>query len=204
MPETLFTLTTRVDGERRPGFVGTPIAGVETSLVDDDGAPVDHDGTTIGGLLVRGPTLFDGYLSGAAGGRSTGDWWTGDGWFVTGDSATIGPEGFHRIVGRSSVDIIKSGGFKIGAGEVEAVLLDHPAVADVAVVGIPDDDLGQRVTAFVVAVPGSSRGGLEQQLAAHAAERLTAHKRPRTVVVVDELPRNAMGKVLKTALVKGA
>ena len=75
---------------------------------------------------------------------------TADGWFVTGDAAVIGPDGFHRIVGRTSIDIIKSGGFKVGAGEVEAALLSHPAVAEVAVVGLADPDLGERIVAFVV------------------------------------------------------
>jgi len=197
MTETLITVSTRFDGERRPGFVGTAITGVETELVSDDGGAVEHDGETIGGLLVRGSTMFDGYLSGGSGGE-----WTADGWFVTGDAATIGPDGFHRIAGRESVDIIKTGGFKVGAGEVEAVLLDHPSVAEVAVVGMPDEDLGQRVVAFVV-TDGTAGDAVEATLMAFVGERLTTHKRPRAIVVVDELPRNAMGKVLKRALMSG-
>ena len=193
MTETLITLSTRADGERRPGFVGLPIAGVETRLRSDDDAPVDHDGVTIGGLQVRGTTMFDGYISGG----SAADF-TADGWFVTGDAATIGLDGFHRIVGRASVDIIKTGGFKVGAGEVEAVLLDHPAVSEVAVVGVADDDLGQRIVAFVVA--GAPTTATASELTAFVAERLTAHKRPREIRIVDALPRNAMGKVLKKTL----
>jgi fatty acid CoA ligase FadD36 len=121
---------------------------------------------------------------------------TADGWFRTGDVAVIGPDGYHRIVGRASVDLIKSGGFRIGAGEVEAALRDHPAVVDAAVVGAPDPDLGQVVVAYVI--PAGPVTG--EQLTAFVAERLSVHKRPRRVVLVDDLPRNAMGKVLKAKL----
>jgi fatty acid CoA ligase FadD36 len=193
MTETLITVSTRAAGERRAGFVGRPLRGVETRLRAEDGSPVECDGVSIGGLQVRGPTMFDGYLSG---GRETD--FTSDGWFVTGDAATIGEDGFHRIVGRMSVDIIKSGGYKVGAGEVEAVLLDYPAVAEVAVVGMPDDDLGERIVAFVVAEPGVA--GDAAAIGAYAAEHLTHHKRPREVRVVESLPRNAMGKVVKKTL----
>ena len=191
MTETLITVSTRADGDRRPGFVGRPIAGVETRLVGEHGEAVAHDGESIGELQVRGTTLFDGYL-----GRpdQTAASYS-DGWFVTGDAATIGPDGYHRIVGRKSTDIIKSGGFKVGAGEVESALLAHPSVTEAAVVGMPDDDLGQRIVAFVVCdgVDGAT-------LTTFVAERLSAHKRPREVRLVDSLPRNAMGKVQKTKL----
>ncbi|CAB4718811.1 unannotated protein [freshwater metagenome] len=103
--------------------------------------------------------------------------------------------GFHRIVGRQSLDIIKTGGFKVGAGEVETALLGHPSVEEVAVVGLPDGDLGQRIVAFVV-----GHDVQPQQLIDHVATLLNAHKRPREVRVVDELPRNAMGKVQKKLL----
>lgn len=194
MTETLITVSTRADGERRPGHVGLPLAGVETRLIGDDGTPCPRDGVTIGGLEVRGSTMFDGYL----GGRSSD--LTADGWFITGDVATIGADGFHRIVGRASIDIIKSGGFKVGAGEVETVLSDHPGVTEVAVVGMPDDDLGQRIVAFVVPVGGMPTDGLVSSIDGFVADRLTAHKRPREVRIVDELPRNAMGKVMKARL----
>jgi fatty acid CoA ligase FadD36 len=196
MTETLITVSTRADGERRPGSVGLPVAGMTTRLVGEDGEPVPSDGESVGELQVAGPTLFDGYLNRPA---ADAEVRTADGWFRTGDVATIGPDGFHRIVGRASVDLIKSGGFKIGAGEVEAALRDHPAVADAAVVGAPDADLGQAVVAFVV--PEGPVTG--DQLTAFVAERLSAHKRPRRVVLVAELPRNAMGKVLKKRLLEG-
>ena len=195
MTETLITLSTRADGERRPGSVGLPIGAVRTRLVAEDGSPVPCDGETVGELQVAGPTLSEGYL-----GRPDADaeTRTADGWFRTGDVAVIGADGFHRIVGRASVDLIKSGGFRIGAGEVEAALRDHPQVEDAAVVGAPDADLGQAIVAYVVPA-GPVTGG---QLTDFVAERLSVHKRPRRVVLVAELPRNAMGKVLKKQLLE--
>lgn len=100
----------------------------------------------------------------------------------------------HRIVGRESVDLIKSGGYRIGAGEIETVLLGHPGVQEAAVVGMPDADLGQRIVAYIV---GSANG---DELIDYVAQQLSVHKRPREVRVVDTLPRNAMGKVLKKEL----
>ncbi|MFD4367908.1 acyl-CoA synthetase [Rhodococcus sp. NPDC058521] len=192
MSETMLTLSTRFDGERRPGWVGLPVRGVETRLRDDSGADVPHDGESIGNLQVRGATLFDGYLNRP---DATADSWTDDDWFVTGDVAVVDEEGFHRIVGRASTDLIKSGGFRIGAGEVEEALLGHPSVREAAVVGLPDADLGQRVVAFVVGEEVS-----EQVLTEHVATELSVHKRPREIRVVESLPRNAMGKLQKKNL----
>jgi fatty acid CoA ligase FadD36 len=192
MTETLITISTRHDGERRPGWVGLPIAGVETRLRADDGGDVPHDGETIGGLQVRGTTLFDGYLNLP---HTTAASMTDDGWFVTGDAATIDAGGFHRIVGRTSIDIIKSGGFKVGAGEVETALLSHPTVTEAAVVGVADADLGERIVAYVV-----GDGADPAALIDHVAALLSVHKRPREIRVVDTLPRNAMGKVQKQQL----
>jgi fatty acid CoA ligase FadD36 len=189
--ESLITLSTRADGERRPGSVGLPLAGVSSRLVDDDGAEVPHDGETIGRLEVRGPTLFDGYLNRP---EATADVLDADGWYRTGDIAVIDGSGMHRIVGRESVDLIKSGGYRIGAGEIETVLLGHAGVSEAAVVGVPDDDLGQRIVAFIV-------GDAEPaDLIDFVAQQLSVHKRPREVRVVAALPRNAMGKVLKKEL----
>ncbi|WP_324194561.1 acyl-CoA synthetase [Nocardia terpenica] len=196
MTETLITLSTRADGERRPGWVGLPVAGVESRIVDEAGRPVPHDGESIGGLQVRGPMLFDGYLNRP---DATAACRTEDGWFMTGDVAAIDPEGFHRIVGRESVDLIKSGGYRIGAGEIETALLGHPAVAEVAVVGVPDDDLGQRIVAFVVP-RGEPAESVGTELIEHVAQQLSVHKRPREVRLLDALPRNAMGKVQKKLL----
>ncbi|WP_072805521.1 acyl-CoA synthetase [Rhodococcoides yunnanense] len=193
MSETLITLSTRFDGERRPGSVGLPVRGVETRLRGEAGEILPHDGEAIGALQVRGPMLFDGYLNNP---DATAKSWTDDGWFDTGDVAAIEPDGFHRIVGRASTDLIKTGGYRVGAGEIETVLLGHPSVDEVAVVGIPDEDLGQRIVAFVV---GS---GVESAVLIDlVASALSNHKRPREIRVVDSLPRNAMGKVQKKQLI---
>ncbi len=195
MTETLITVATRADGPRRAGAVGVPIAGVQTRLTDEDGAPVPHDGQTVGRLQVRGATLFDGYLGRPADSAAA---FTDDGWFRTGDVAVVEADGTHRIVGRESVDLIKSGGYRIGAGEIESVLLGHPEVAECAVVGQPDEDLGQRIVAYVVPTESGRRDGAA--LAAYVGEQLSAHKRPREVRFVEALPRNEMGKVLKARL----
>ncbi|MGV0067158.1 acyl-CoA synthetase [Mycobacterium colombiense] len=189
--ESLITLSTRADGERRPGWVGLPLTGVQTRVLDDDGALVPHDGETVGKLHVRGPMMFDGYLNRP---DATAEAFDTDGWYRTGDVAVIDGDGMHRIVGRESVDLIKSGGYRIGAGEIETVLLGHPGVQEAAVVGMPDADLGQRIVAFIV---GSADG---DALIDYVAQELSVHKRPREVRIVDALPRNAMGKVLKKQL----
>ncbi len=199
MTETLITVATRADGVRRAGCVGVPVAGVRTRLVGDDGAPVPRDGESLGELQVCGATLFDGYLGLP---EATDAAFTTDGWFRTGDVATIAPDGTHRIVGRASVDLIKSGGYRIGAGEIEGVLLGHPRVAECAVVGVPDDDLGQRIVAVVVPAPdvvGSE--ALAAELIELVVAELSVHKRPREVRFVAALPRNEMGKVRKTHLI---
>jgi fatty acid CoA ligase FadD36 len=190
--ESLITLSTLADGERRAGWVGLPLPGVQTRLVDDNGEPVPHDGETVGRLQVRSPTMFDGYLNRP---EATAEAFDTDGWYRTGDVAVVDGGGMHRIVGRESVDLIKSGGYRIGAGEIETVLLGHPDVEEAAVVGLPDEDLGQRIVAYVV---GSGVDGA--RLIDFVAQQLSVHKRPREVRVVDRLPRNAMGKVLKKQL----
>lgn len=189
--ETLITVSTRADGERRPGWVGHPLMGMQTRLVGEDGSPVPHDGETIGRLQVRTPTMFDGYLNRP---ESTAEAFDAESWYRTGDVAVIDDAGMHRIVGRESVDLIKSGGYRVGAGEVETALLGHAGVAEVAVVGLPDEDLGQRIVAFVV---GDAQPA---ELIDFVADQLSVHKRPREVRMVESLPRNAMGKVLKKEL----
>jgi fatty acid CoA ligase FadD36 len=195
MTETMITLSTRIDGERRPGHVGLPLNGVETRLRGDDGKILVNDGESIGTLEVRGATVGAGYLNRP---DATAEATTSDGWFVTGDSAVIGEDGMHRIVGRTSVDIIKSGGYKVGAGEVEASVAELPAVAEVAVVGVTDGDLGQRIEAVIVPVEGMFVSA--DEVIDHVAAQLSIHKRPRNVHIVESLPRNALGKVQKAQI----
>jgi malonyl-CoA/methylmalonyl-CoA synthetase len=195
MTETLMNTAVRADGERRPGYVGPPLEGVELRLVDDDGRAIEAaDDDTIGEIHVRGPNLFLEYLNRP---DATAEALDG-GWFKTGDLATRAADGYVRIVGRRATDLIKSGGFKIGAGEIEGALLEHPAVREVAVTGEPDPDLGERIVAWVVVQEGESPS--EDELSGHVADLLTPHKRPRTVRFVRELPRNEMGKVQKKRL----
>ena len=201
MTETLITVAARHDdADRRPGVVGRPIRGIETRLAGEEGELLPYDGATVGELQVRGETVFDGYLRRP---EATAASFTEDGWFRTGDMAVIEPEGAHRIVGRASTDLIKSGGYRIGAGEVENALLAQPSVKEAAVVGVPDDDLGQRIVAYVV--PDSDGGASsvsEKELIDAVARDLSVHKRPRAIVFLEELPRNAMGKVRKDKLGK--
>lgn len=186
MTETLITISGRAGDEVRPGTVGTPLPGIRTRIVAEAGAE-------IGELQLTGPTLFAGYLGRP---EATAAAYTEDGWFRTGDIAAVDEvDGVHRIVGRASIDMIKSGGYRIGAGEIENALLDHPRVSEAAVVGLPDADLGQRIVAFVVA-EGVTGAELTDFVAAH----LSVHKRPREVRFVAAIPRNAMGKPQKKLL----
>lgn len=197
MTETLMNTSVRADGEPRPGTVGVPLPGVELRLVEDDGSPVAaYDGESVGEIQVRGPNLFTEYLNRP---DATAAAFTADGWFRTGDMAVRDPDGYVRIVGRKATDLIKSGGYKIGAGEIENALLEHPGVREAAVTGEPDDDLGERIVAWVVPTDPQSPPGAEE-LADHVALRLAPHKRPRVVRHLDVLPRNDMGKIMKRAL----
>ncbi|MFF3326775.1 acyl-CoA synthetase [Streptomyces sp. NPDC002889] len=196
MTETLMNTSVRMDGEARPGTVGVPLRGVSLRLVEEDGTEITAlDGETIGEIQVRGENLFTGYLNRP---DATAAAFDGD-WFRTGDMAVRDPDGYVRIVGRKATDLIKSGGYKIGAGEIENVLLDHPGVREAAVTGEPDADLGERVVAWIVAADPEGPPSA-QELAAHVASQLAPHKRPREVRYLDTLPRNDMGKIMKRAL----
>ncbi|MEU7058664.1 acyl-CoA synthetase [Streptomyces sp. NPDC046197] len=200
MTETLMNTSVRADGEPRAGTVGVPLPGVELRLVEEDGTPITaYDGETVGEIQVRGPNLFTEYLNRP---DATAAAFTADGWFRTGDMAVRDPDGYVRIVGRKATDLIKSGGYKIGAGEIENALLEHPAVREAAVTGEPDADLGERIVAWIVPADPQSPPGVEE-LADHVARRLAPHKRPRVVHLLDSLPRNDMGKIMKRALTHG-
>ena len=199
MSETLFTLSNPFGGERRPGTVGFPVPGCSVRLVDDDGS--DSPAGELGEIRVKSNGIMSGYWGRpedtAAAFR--------DGWFLTGDVARRDADGYVTIVGRSSTDIIKSGGFKISAREIEDVLRRHPAVKDAAVVGLPDRVWGQRIAAALVLVGGAAPVAAEavcEAVAAFAAEQLADFKKPRDLRAFPELPRNALGKVQKHLVVK--
>ncbi|WP_367323385.1 acyl-CoA synthetase [Streptomyces sp. HUAS ZL42] len=197
MTETLMNTSVRADGEARAGTVGVPLPGVELRLVEEDGSAVtSYDSETVGEIQVRGPNLFTEYLNRP---DATAAAFTADGWFRTGDMAVRDPDGYVRIVGRKATDLIKSGGYKIGAGEIENALLEHPGVREAAVTGEPDADLGERIVAWIVPADPASPPA-EGELADHVARRLAPHKRPRVVRYLDALPRNDMGKIMKRAL----
>ncbi len=198
LTETIMNTAVRADGERRPGEVGRPLEGVELRIVAEDGSDAPADGETIGEVVVKGPNLFLGYLNRPDATAEA----VRDGWFWSGDLATVAPDGYLRIVGRKSTDLIKTGGYKVGAGEIEGALLEHAAVSEAAVKGERDEDLGERIIAWVVLTGGTSVPS-ERDLADHVAVLLAPHKRPRAVHFVSELPRNAMGKVIKQQLVAG-
>jgi malonyl-CoA/methylmalonyl-CoA synthetase len=192
MTELGMVLSNTLD-HRVPGHVGGPMPGVEVRIVDEAGADV-ADGEQ-GELLVRGPQVFAGYWQRA---EATAAAFT-DGWFRTGDVAVREPGGY-RLLGRSSVDIIKSGGEKVSALEIEEVYRTHPGIADCAVVGIHDDEWGERVCAAVVPAAGADPAA--EGLRAWGKEQLAAAKVPRQFVFVEELPRNTLGKVLKPDVAK--
>ena len=193
MTEIGMALSNPYDGERRPGMVGRPLPGVEVCLRSESGEVVDGEAEP-GEIHVRGPGVFTEYWGRP---QQTADAFTPDGWFRTGDMA-VREDGSYRIFGRASVDIIKSGGYKLSALEIEAALLEHEAVAECAVVGVPDETWGERVAVAVVRVDGSDLD--EQLLLEWGRSRISAYKLPRTVRFVDGLPRNAMGKVTKPAV----
>jgi len=188
MTEIGMALSNPLRGERRPGFVGAPLPGVEVRLVDDAGRPGAAGAP--GEIEVRGPGVFLEYWRQPDATTAA----FRDGWFRTGDVAVI-ENGAYRILGRRSVDIIKTGGYKVSALEIEEVLRTHPTVLECAVVGVDDPEWGERVCVAV-----ELRGTTELTLAAlqgWAKQRLAPYKVPRALRCVSALPRNAMGKVTK-------
>jgi malonyl-CoA/methylmalonyl-CoA synthetase len=194
MTETLMLTAARADQPVRPGTVGHPLRDTGVRLTVDSGA---GDPGEIGDVEVRGPGLFSGYLNRP---EATAAAYTPDGWFRTGDIGRFRPDtGELELLGRRSTDLISSGGYKIGAGEIENTLLEHPGVAEAAVVGVADADLGERVVAWVVPVAADSRPS-EAELVELVASQLAPHKRPREIRFTAELPRNDLGKVVKARL----
>ena len=192
MTEIGMALSNPYGGERRPGAVGQPLPGVEIRLQSESGESIEEDGVS-GEIQVRGPNVFQQYWNRP---EATVDSFQ-DGWFKTGDMAVI-EDGYYRIMGRSSVDIIKSGGYKLSALEIEASLLDHPAITQCAVVGLSDDTWGETVAAAIVAKSGETID--LDSLRTWCKDRVSPYKIPRKLLIVEDLPRNAMGKVTKPAV----
>jgi malonyl-CoA/methylmalonyl-CoA synthetase len=192
MTEIGMALGNPLHGERRAGTVGQPFSGVEARLVDEQGevVPAGEQGE----IEVRGEQVFSEYWGQPEATRAA---FRDDDWFRTGDEAVV-DDGYWRIVGRRGVDIIKTGGYKVSALEIEATLRQHPGVADVAVVGIADEEWGERVCAALV--PAGDGDVSVGDVRDWCKERLAPHKVPKDIRAVDDLPRNAMGKVVKPQL----
>jgi malonyl-CoA/methylmalonyl-CoA synthetase len=193
MTEIGMALSNPIRGERRPGTVGQPLPHVEVELRDENGHELGA-GDAQGEIHVRGSGVFLEYWNRVEATRRA---FRGD-WFCTGDIAVV-EDGYYRILGRSSIDIIKTGGYKVSALEIEEALRDHPAVEDCAVVGVEDAEWGERVCTAIV--PASTRSSdSADALKDWLAERIAPYKLPRRWIFVQELPRNSMGKVTKAAV----
>jgi len=193
MTEIGMALSNPLHGERMPGSVGKPLPGVQVQLVGENGEPVAPG--TPGEIEVSGPSVFTEYWGNPDATRDA----FRDGWFRTGDTAVV-QNGVYRILGRTNIDILKTGGHKVSALEIEEALRQHPAIAECAVVGIPDPEWGERVAAAVVLKGGNALD--LQSLRAWAKGLLAPHKLPSRLLVLDALPRNAMGKTMKPAVVR--
>jgi malonyl-CoA/methylmalonyl-CoA synthetase len=189
MTEIGMGLSNPLEGERRPGFVGVPLPGVAARLVDESGYGITTEGQS-GEIQIKGPNVFLEYWRKPQATQMA----FRDGWFCTGDVAII-ERGYWRILGRSSVDIIKTGGYKVSALEVEEVLRTHPAITECAVVGIEDPEWGERACAAVLLSAGEAL--TLDELRDWAKQRLASYKVPTRLLCLDELPRNVMGKVTK-------
>jgi malonyl-CoA/methylmalonyl-CoA synthetase len=193
MTEIGMAISNPYRGERRPGTVGQPLPGFEVRIVAEDGSPAP-DGTP-GEIQVRGPALFRDYWNQGEATRAS----FRDGFFLTGDVAAV-QDGYICIHGRASVDILKSAGYKLSALEIEEVLRENPAIREVAVVGVPDAEWGEIVTACVIFAPAQSL--TLEQVRAWCQDKLASYKLPRRLEIRNELPRNAMGKVVKPDLIR--
>jgi long-chain acyl-CoA synthetase len=176
------------DRERKVGSIGTPIAGVEMKVVDDDGHDVPAG--EVGEIVIRGHNVMKGYWRNDEATREA----IRDGWFSSGDMAKVDDDGYFFIVDRKK-DLIIRGGYNVYPREIEEVMYEHPAVAEAAVVGVPHDELGEEIAAFVALKPGQDAEPAELQ--AFVKEQVAAYKYPRQVYLVDELPKGPTGKILK-------
>ncbi len=193
MSETGMLISNPLHGERRVGSVGLPLPGVEVRVVDTITGDLLGD-NEVGDVQVRGDNVCKGYWRQP---QKTAAAFTEDGWLRTGDLGLREPDGYYTLKGRSK-DLVISGGFNIYPPEVELVLMEHPAVKDCAVVGCPDAEWGERVTAVIIPHPGSDIS--EQAIIDHCQTHLIKYKVPRKVIFVDLFPANALGKVQKARL----
>ena len=192
MTEIGMGISNPYNGERRAGAVGQPLPGVQCQLFDENDNVVERESEP-GEIRIKGDNVFLEYWENEEATKSSFK----DGWFCTGDVAVV-EQGYYRIMGRSSVDIIKSGGYKLSALEIEGVLLTHDSISEVAVIGVEDDIWGEAVTAFVALKEGTA---LEfDSLKSWCEGRMSSYKIPKHLKLVDALPRNAMGKVTKPSL----
>jgi malonyl-CoA/methylmalonyl-CoA synthetase len=195
MTETVMNLTNPYDGERKPGTVGRPFPGQEARVVDVETREPLADGE-IGEIEVRGPNVFPGYWNRP---DATEESFDPEGWFATGDLGSVGEDGYFTISGRAK-ELIISGGYNVYPREVEEVIEGCPGVSEVAVVGLPDPEFGERVVAAVVREDPELTA---EKVTSFCREDLAGYKKPREVVFVDDLPRNALGKVLKHRVREG-
>lgn len=193
MTEVGMALSNKIDGERRPGSVGIPLPGVEIKLEDDEGKIITDEGEA-GQVMIRGPQVFLEYINLS---EKTKDSFK-EGWFLTGDVAML-EKGYFKLLGRDSIDVIKSGGYKISALEIEDILLGHPNIKECAVIGKEDKKWGQIVVSAIVI--------REKELSIEEVQKwcsksLSGYKIPRIIKIIEELPKNSMGKITKTKLKK--
>lgn len=185
----------REDVGRKPGSIGVPVRGVEMKLVGPDGSDVGGEhGDAIGEIWIRGENIMKGYWQRP---DATAEAIDADGWFRSGDLARVDEDGFYFIVDRKK-DLIIRGGMNVYPREVEELLYEHEAVAEAAVVGLPHDELGEEIAAYVVLKPGAS--ATEDELQEHVRSQVAPYKYPRQVHLIEALPKGATGKILKREL----
>ncbi|KAK7349190.1 hypothetical protein VNO77_06359 [Canavalia gladiata] len=205
MTEFVMALSNPLKGERKAGTVGKPFPGVQIRIIEDEESGIDNTG--VGELCVKSPSLFKEYWKLP---EVTKESFTDDGFFKTGDAVTTDKDGYYIILGRTSADIIKAGGYKLSALEIESVIIEHPAVSECCVLGLPDKDYGEIVGAIIVPEAGVKRRRHEEskpaltleELSAWAQDKIAPYKIPTQLILWDSLPRNAMGKVNKKDLKK--
>ncbi|GKV16233.1 hypothetical protein SLEP1_g26905 [Rubroshorea leprosula] len=204
MTEFVMAISNPLRGARKAGTVGKPFLGVEVRIAEDRSG---GDGMGVGELCVKSPSLFKEYWKRP---EVTKESFTDDGFFKTGDAGRVDEDGYYIILGRTSADIMKVGGYKLSALEIESVLLEHQDVAECCVLGLPDKDYGEAVTAILVLESEAKRKQEEEkkpalsldELCTWAKDKLAPYKLPTRLILWESLPRNAMGKVNKKELKK--